>query len=96
MPRSAGPVLALALVVLGVAAPSLDPAPAGAITIGVAEQRPRFVTTTAFERTRIGHVRLFVGWNAIRVGWQRAELDALDDRGAGSAPDAARHDLQVA
>jgi hypothetical protein len=76
MPRSTGPVLALALVVLGVAAPSLDPAPAGAITIGVAEQRPRFVTTTAFERTRIGHVRLFVGWNAIRVGWQRAELDA--------------------
>ncbi len=71
MKRSVCPALLLALVVLAALAPRAE-----ALTVGVAEQRPRFVTTTSFERTRIGHVRLFVGWNAIHVGWQRAELDA--------------------
>jgi len=64
------------------------PAPAQAITIGVAEQQPSFTTSTAFERTRIGHVRIFVGWDAIGSDWQRAELDAwfAAVRAAGLTP----------
>lgn len=73
MSRFSGPALAvvvLAVLTMGATAPR-----AQALTVGVAEQRPAFVTTSAFERTRIGHVRLFVGWNAVEVGWQRTELD---------------------
>jgi len=64
------------------------PAAAPAITIGVAEQRPQFVTTSAFERTRIGRARILVGWNAVEVGWQRAELDRWFSavRAAGVTP----------
>ena len=57
------------------AASASAPPPAAAITIGVAEQQPSFFTNTSFQRTRIGEARLLVGWNAIEVGWQRAELD---------------------
>lgn len=72
----------LALAALGA------PAPARAITIGVAEQQPSFTTSVAFERTRIGHVRIFVGWDAIDSDWQRAELDAWFGavRAAGLTP----------
>ena len=61
---------------------------ARAITIGVADQRPQFVTTRAFQRTRIGRARILVGWNAVTVGWQRAELDRWFSavRAAGVTP----------
>lgn len=66
------------LLVVGLAcAASLGaPAAAPAITIGVADQRPLFFTDTAFQRTLIGHARILVAWDAMSVGWQRAELDA--------------------
>ena len=68
----------------GLAAPAAAPA----ITIGVAEQRPQFVTTQAFERTRLGRARILVGWNAVEVTWQRAELDRWFDavHAAGVTP----------
>ena len=80
-PAALLPVL-LALAALGA------PAPAHAVTIGVAEQQPSFPSSSAFQRTRIGHVRIFVGWDAVRVGWQRAELDAWFGavRSAGLTP----------
>lgn len=49
--------------------------PAPAITIGVADQRPDFLTLSSFQRTRIGQARLLVSWNALEVDWQRAEVD---------------------
>lgn len=52
------------------------PADAPAITIGIADQRPEFATEPAFLRTRIGHARTIVAWDALTSDWQRAELDA--------------------
>lgn len=63
---------ALACAALGLLA-TAPPAPA--VTIGVADQRPDFLTTPSFQRTRIGQVRILVGWNAVDVAWQRVELD---------------------
>ena len=74
LPRLASRLL-LPAALLACSAGLAAPAAAPAITIGVAEQRPQFVTTRAFERTRIGQARILVGWNAVEVGWQRAELD---------------------
>lgn len=74
MPRR--PLAAVIVPVLLAAAALGAPPTARAITIGVAEQRPAFTTSSAFDRTRIRHVRVFVGWDAITVNWQRAELDA--------------------
>lgn len=64
------------------------PPPAPAITIGVADQRPDFLAMSSFQRTRIGQARLLVGWNAIYVAWQRAELDRwmIAARQAGVEP----------
>jgi hypothetical protein len=67
--------LATVVALLGFAGGLSAPALAPALTIGVGEQRPQFVSTRAFQRTRIGNARILVGWNAIRVTWQRAELD---------------------
>lgn len=67
----------------------MSAAPAApALTVGVADQRPEFLTMGSFERTRIGQARLLVGWNALGVGWQRAEVDRwlMTAREAGVEP----------
>jgi hypothetical protein len=64
-----------AMVVGALAAPALLPVPARAVTVGVADQQPAFLTEPAFRRTRLGHVRRLVAWDALASGWQRAELD---------------------
>lgn len=80
--------LAAVVSVLLVPAALGAPPPARAVTIGVAEQQPSFTTSSAFQRTRIGHVRIFVGWDAVTVGWQRTQLDAWFGavRSAGLTP----------
>jgi hypothetical protein len=50
--------------------------PARAVTIGVADQRPRFLSNSSFERTRIARVRVLVSWDALRRDWERDEVDA--------------------
>ncbi|UUY03999.1 hypothetical protein LRS13_00270 [Svornostia abyssi] len=64
------------------------PAAAPAVTIGIADQRPEFATTPAFLRTRIGHARTIVAWDALSSDWQRADLDAWFGtvRAAGLTP----------
>ncbi len=86
LPGAAG--LATVVAALAFAGALAAPAAAPAITIGVGEQRPQFVSTQSFQRTRIGHARILVGWNAIRVSWQRAELDRwfIAVRAAGVTP----------
>ncbi|HEY5142994.1 MAG TPA: hypothetical protein VII98_05790 [Solirubrobacteraceae bacterium] len=91
-PRCAGrswmrrAALALILVCCALALALPDPAPA--ITIGIADQRPLFFTNSSFQRTRIGRARILVGWDALEVDWQRAELDAWFGaaRAAGVTP----------
>ncbi len=63
-------------ILVACAAACVAPASASAVTIGVADQRPLFMTNSSFERTLIGHARLLVAWDAVRVDWERAELDA--------------------
>ena len=69
-------VAALLVLACCCAAGLATPAPAPAITIGVADQRPLFFTNSSFQRTRIGRARILVAWDALESGWQRAELDA--------------------
>lgn len=78
MRRSLGAfLLALLLTAAAFVAAAARPAPASAsaVTIGIAEQQPQFFTNSSFLRTRIGEARLLVGWNAVEVNWQRAQLD---------------------
>lgn len=52
------------------------PPPAGAVTVGVGDQNATFFANGSFQRTRIGHARILVPWNAVRSPWQRPGLDA--------------------
>ncbi len=51
------------------------PAAAGAVTVGVADQRPLLFSNSSFQRTLIGRARILVAWDAVRITEQRAELD---------------------
>jgi hypothetical protein len=51
-------------------------APAGAVTVGIAEQKPAMFSDPRFAQTGIGHARYNVGWDAMDSAWQIAELDA--------------------
>lgn len=78
-PGSGAAHLARAVVLAALAACACAlgaPADTPAVTIGIADQRSQFMTTPAFQRTRIGRVRIIVGWDATSSDWQRAELDA--------------------
>jgi hypothetical protein len=63
-------------------------APAGAVTVGVGHQHAALFSDSSFERTRIGHARILVPWNAVRSPWQRPGLDAwfAAARAAGVTP----------
>lgn len=63
-------------IALATAAFLAAPAAAPAITIGVADQRPLFLTNGSFERTLLGRARILVAWDAVRSDGQRAQLDA--------------------
>jgi Glycosyl hydrolase catalytic core len=51
-------------------------APACAMTIGIADQKPDMFTDPRFLKTGIDHARLAISWDALTSPWQTAELDA--------------------
>ncbi len=86
-PRRIGALTAAAAAVV-CAVTLATPAAAPAVTIGVADQRPAFMTNSSFQRTLLGYARVLVAWDAVRVGWERAELDQwfAAARAAGITP----------
>ena len=62
-------LLALCLGLLAV------PATAGALTIGIADNKPDMFTDARFERSGIEHARISVGWDVLSSPWQTEQLD---------------------
>jgi hypothetical protein len=52
------------------------PAPAGAVVIGIADQKPEMFSDPLFSGLGIKYARVSVSWDALTRGWQRDELDA--------------------
>ena len=50
--------------------------PAGAVTIGIADQKPDMFFDERFHAVGIRHARLAVGWDALSSPWQVEQLDA--------------------
>ncbi len=78
MPRSITVLLRRAtLLVLTLAALALTAAPASAAprVIGFGEQDPAMFADARWQQLQAPHVRVIVGWDALRVGWERRELD---------------------
>jgi hypothetical protein len=72
MPARARSLLLLA----GLAALLALPATAGALTIGIADNKPDMFTDSRFVASGVAHARLSVGWDALSSPWQTAELDS--------------------
>jgi hypothetical protein len=51
-------------------------APAGAVTVGIADNKPDMFSDPRFVEARVATARLSVGWDALSSGWQLARLDA--------------------
>ena len=64
------------------------PASAGAVSVGIADQKPAMFTDARFAGAGFGHARLAVGWDVLSSGWQTGELDAWLDaaKAAGVEP----------
>ncbi|HEV2061326.1 MAG TPA: hypothetical protein VGR12_00625 [Solirubrobacteraceae bacterium] len=52
------------------------PASAGAVVVGIGDQKPDMFGDPRFHALQIKHARLTVPWDAMRHGWQVAEIDA--------------------
>jgi hypothetical protein len=52
------------------------PAPAGAVVVGIGDQKPDMFGDPRFRALKIKHARINVPWDAMRHGWQVAEIDA--------------------
>ncbi len=65
--------MATLLVVLS--ATLLCAVPAGAATIGIADQKPDMFFDARFHEAGIRHARLAVGWDALTSDWQVEQLD---------------------
>jgi hypothetical protein len=50
-------------------------APAQAVTVGIADNKPDMFVDPRFVATGMRQARLFVGWDALRSPWQTAQLD---------------------
>jgi hypothetical protein len=63
-------------------------APAHALTIGIADQKPEMFADPRFGLSGISHARISVGWDVMTSPWQVAELDQWMNaaRAAGVAP----------
>jgi hypothetical protein len=83
--RPALHLLALAAALAGLLAAA---APAGALTIGIADQKPDMFSDVRFRDAGLRHARLAVGWDALGSPWQVAELDRwmFTARAAGVSP----------
>jgi polysaccharide biosynthesis protein PslG len=51
------------------------PSAAGALTIGIADNKADMFTDTRFEQSGVQHARISIGWDALDSPWQVAELD---------------------
>jgi hypothetical protein len=54
-------------------------APAGALTVGIADNKPDMFLDPRFATSGVTHARLSVGWDALSSPWQTAEIDAWLD-----------------
>lgn len=72
------------LVLAALAAPAI----AGAVTVGIADQKPRMFSDPRFAAAGFGHARIAIGWDALSSSWQTHELEAWLDaaRAAGVEP----------
>jgi hypothetical protein len=50
-------------------------APAGAVTIGIADQKPDMFSDARFQASGMRYARLAVGWDALSSPWQTHQLD---------------------
>jgi hypothetical protein len=67
----------LALLLAAVtAATALPAAPARALTVGIADNKPDMFLDARFARSGIRFARLSVGWDALSSPWELAQLDA--------------------
>jgi hypothetical protein len=51
------------------------PAAAGALTIGIADNKPDMFSDARFERAGVRHARIAVGWDALSSPWQAEQID---------------------
>ena len=63
-------------------------APAGAVGIGIADQKADMFSDPRFEASGMRYARIAVGWDALSSPWQTAQLDAWfhGARAAGVSP----------
>ena len=73
--RLMGARLLLALAALRWPARSPSRRPAGALTIGIADQKPDMFGDVRFLDAGLRHARIAVGWDAMTSPWQLEELD---------------------
>jgi hypothetical protein len=70
------PIRARLLVLLAALAGALAlPSAAGALTVGIADNKPDMFFDARFERSGVRHARLAVGWDALSSPWQAEEID---------------------
>ena len=76
--------LLVALVATGL----MLPAPASALVVGIADQKPDMFSDPVFMKLGVSRARLAVSWDAMEHTWERDEVDAwLDEaHAAGVAP----------
>jgi hypothetical protein len=81
------PGSALLLVAL-LAAALMLPASAGALVVGIGDQKPDMFSDPAFAKLGVSRARLAVSWDAMEHPWEQQEVDAwLDDaQAAGVTP----------
>jgi polysaccharide biosynthesis protein PslG len=74
--RPPGPARLVTAMVVAAVAAGLLAAPAHALTVGIADNKPDMFFDARFAGSGIRNARLSVGWDALSSPWQVAELDA--------------------
>ncbi|MGH2948472.1 MAG: hypothetical protein ACRDPC_19805 [Solirubrobacteraceae bacterium] len=70
------PVRKLGPLLLAAAALALPATASAAVEVGMSEQDPAMFSSPRFERLEARHARVVVGWDVLRNGWERMQLDA--------------------
>jgi hypothetical protein len=73
--RRRAPLAALAIVACALAW-LMAPAPASAVVVGIADNKPDMFADARLDLLGIRHARINVGWDVMTSDWQVAELDA--------------------
>ena len=64
-----------ALIIASLAVSLAVPTGAGAVLIGIGDQKPDMFSNPLFGSVGVHHARLAVGWDALSSGWQTDQLD---------------------